>query len=146
MIAPAAHPALSMAAQIALAAANATGERVELVRARLGTPRNRLEASSIPLRRALMALLADGKERAIAQLRPRLPAGVAQSHDASRNQLYLLEQWGWVSSRCLADRRGLAVGNGRSRLYRITPAGRTALEELEAALPSASTPATTGEH
>jgi hypothetical protein len=144
MIAPAAHPALSMAAQIALAAANATGERVELVRARLGAPRNRLEASSIPLRRALMALLADGNEHAIAQLRPRLPAGVAQSHDASRNQLYLLEQWGWVSSRCLASRRGLAVGNGRSRLYRITPAGRTALDD--AAVTPPSQPTAHGDH
>lgn len=144
MIAPAAHPALSMAAQIALAAAHASGDRVELVRARLGTPRNRLEASSIPLRRALMALLADGNEHAIAQLRPRLPAGVAQSHDASRNQLYLLEQWGWVSSRCLADRRGLAVGNGRSRLYRITPAGRTALDD--AAVTPPSQPTAHGDH
>ena len=144
MISARLHPALSIAAQVALAAASATGERVELVRARLGTPRNRLEASSIPLRRALMALLADGKERAIAQLRPRLPAGVAQSHDASRNQLYLLEQWGWVSSRCLASRRGLAVGNGRSRLYRITPAGRTALDD--AAVTPPSQPTAHGDH
>lgn len=79
---------------------------------------------------------------AIAQLRPQLPEGVAHSHDASRNQLYLLEQWGYVSSQCQSSRRGLTVGDGRSRLYRITPAGRLALEDVAA---QPATP-TTGDH
>lgn len=142
MISAPLHPALSIAAQVALAAATATGERVERARLRLGSPRNSLEARSIPLRRALMKLLADGREHAIAQLRPRLPEGVAHSHDASRNQLYLLEQWGYVSSQCQSSRRGLAVGDGRSRIYRITPAGRLALEDAAA---QTTTP-TTGDH
>lgn len=83
MISARLHPALSIAAQVALAAASATGERVERVRDRLLTPRNSTEARTLPLRRALLELLAHGGELDINTLRARLPAGIEHSHESA---------------------------------------------------------------
>lgn len=139
MISALLHPALSIAAQVALAAASAAGERVERVRDRLLTPRNSTEARTLPLRRALLELLAHGGELDINTLRARLPAGIEHSHESARRQLALLQQFGWAESRCATSRRGMTVGSPRARFYTINAAGRTALAD-------AATASTTGDH
>ena len=52
MISAPLHPALSIAAQIRIAAAGTSDERIQRVRDRLLTPRNSTEARTLPLRRA----------------------------------------------------------------------------------------------
>ena len=69
-------PALSLVAQIRIAAAGTSDERIQRVRDRLLIPRNSTEARTLPLRRALLELLAHGGELDINTLRTRLPAGI----------------------------------------------------------------------
>lgn len=132
-------PALSLVAQIRIAAAGTSDERIQRVRDRLLTPRNSTEARTLPLRRALLELLAHGGELDINALRARLPDDLEHNHESARRQLALLQQFGWAESRCATSRRGMTVGSPRARLYAINAAGRTALAD-------AATASTTGDH
>ena len=71
-------PALSLVAQIRIAAAGTSDERIQRVRDRLLIPRNSTEARTLPLRRALLELLANGGELVVPHLvrgeRPPAPA------------------------------------------------------------------------
>lgn len=136
------HSVLTIAAQIRIAAASATSERADRARDRLLVPRNSTEARTLPLRRALLELLTQCDELDIPALRARLPASLEHNHETARRQLAMLQQFGWAESRCASSRRGMTVGDGRARLYRITSAGRLALEDAARATPSNPT----GEH
>ena len=135
-------PALSLVAQIRIAAAGTSDERIQRVRDRLLMPRNCTEARTLPLRRALLELLAHGGELDINTLRARLPADIEHSHESARRQLALLQQFGWAESRCTTSRRGMTVGSPRARFYTINAAGRTALADAA----TAATASTTGDH
>lgn len=134
----------SITDQVRAAAACAMSARSAQAHDVLTTARNAREVRCLQLRRALLDLLAPGTEIGIPALCARLPAGLNNSRNAVCLQLSTLAEHGWVTSRCAPNRRGITVGTGRPRVWRITSAGRVAI--VAAARNTESTTSTHGDH
>lgn len=135
----------SIADQVRAAAACAMSARSAQARDVLIAARSAREVRCLQLRRALLELLAPGGDFRIPALCARLPAGLTHNKNSVYLQLCTLAEHGWVSSECAPNRRGINVGTGRPRLWRITAAGRVALVAAARNTDPTPTP-TTGDH